>query len=119
MKARGMSHSNQIREFLVTDHGVKVVEAYIGPDGVMTGLARLTQEARAQAATAIRAQDIERRQRQVTRRRDALQRQIAELQAVLDSEEDEQQTLIAEDVAREACVGRVSDVLSARRVAVE
>jgi circadian clock protein KaiC len=45
LKSRGMPHSNQVREFLLTDHGVELKEVYLGPQGVLTGTARLTQEA--------------------------------------------------------------------------
>ena len=50
LKSRGMAHSNQIREFLLTDHGVELKDVYIGPEGVLTGSLRLAQEAREQAA---------------------------------------------------------------------
>jgi len=43
LKARGMKHSNQIREFLISDHGIDVVDAYIGASGVLTGSARVAQ----------------------------------------------------------------------------
>src|SRR5580700_7002885 len=45
LKARGMGHSNQIREFLISDKGVDLVDAYIGPSGVLTGSARAAQNA--------------------------------------------------------------------------
>ncbi|HZI89025.1 MAG TPA: circadian clock protein KaiC [Candidatus Polarisedimenticolia bacterium] len=45
LKSRGMSHSNQIREFLLTDTGVKLLEVYSGPEGVLTGSMRVAQEA--------------------------------------------------------------------------
>jgi len=45
LKSRGMANSNQIREFILTDHGVKLREAYIGASGVLTGSARVAQEA--------------------------------------------------------------------------
>jgi len=44
LKSRGMAHSNQIREFLLTDHGVELCDVYVGPEGVLTGSARLAQE---------------------------------------------------------------------------
>ena len=50
LKSRGMRHSNQVREFLLTDNGIRLVEAYLGPAGVLTGSARLAQEAAEQAA---------------------------------------------------------------------
>lgn len=44
LKSRGMKHSNQIREFLLTDHGIELLDVYTGPDGVLTGSARRAQE---------------------------------------------------------------------------
>src|SRR6185369_2574282 len=61
LKTRGMSHSNQIREFLLTDHGVELRDVYVGPSGVLTGSARLVQEAQEQAALMTRTQEVERR----------------------------------------------------------
>ena len=50
LKSRGMAHSNQIREFVLSSEGIKLREAYIGPEGVFTGSARLAQEAKEKAA---------------------------------------------------------------------
>jgi hypothetical protein len=50
LKSRGMAHSNQIREFILTDQGIELVDVYVGPGGVLTGSARLEQEAEEQAA---------------------------------------------------------------------
>lgn len=46
LKSRGMQHSNQIREFLITPQGIRLVDNYVGSEGVLTGSARLAQEAR-------------------------------------------------------------------------
>ena len=51
LKLRGTAHSNQIREFQLTDHGVELRDVYVGPDGVLTGSMRLAQEAREKAET--------------------------------------------------------------------
>src|SRR5574341_1165281 len=45
LKSRGMAHSNQIREFLLSDRGIDLVNVYTGPGGVLTGSARSAQEA--------------------------------------------------------------------------
>ena len=52
LKSRGMAHSNQLREFLLTEHGVDLLDVYVGPEGVLTGSSRLSQEAREKAAAA-------------------------------------------------------------------
>ena len=50
LKSRGMAHSNQVREFIMSSDGIKLREVYVGPDGVLTGSARLTQETKDKAA---------------------------------------------------------------------
>ncbi len=89
LKSRGMAHSNQLREFALTDRGVELRPAYIGPEGVLTGSARVAQEAREQAAAVAQAQEVERKSRALARRRRQLERQIDDLRAELESEEHE------------------------------
>lgn len=48
IKSRGMAHSNQIREFLLTDRGARLVPAYLGVEGLLTGSARVAQQVREQ-----------------------------------------------------------------------
>ena len=80
LKSRGMSHSNQIREFLLTDRGIQLTEVYLGPEGVLTGSARLAQEAREKATAVQRSLEIERKRGELARRQQALEAQIAVLQ---------------------------------------
>jgi circadian clock protein KaiC len=119
IKSRGTSHSNQVREYLMTDSGIRLIDAYIGPEGVLTGTARVLQEARDQAAADLRLQDIDRRRREIARRRAEMERQIADLRTSLELEEDEVQRLLAEDEGREASWMRQREVISARRGAGE
>jgi circadian clock protein KaiC len=81
LKSRGMAHSNQVREFIMTSHGVQLIPAYIGSGGVLTGSSRLAQEAREREQARLQQQDIAHRQRQAERKRIALQAEIASLQA--------------------------------------
>jgi circadian clock protein KaiC len=81
LKSRGMAHSNQIREFLLTDHGVELRDVYVGAGGVLTGSARLTQVAQDQAAQTIHDQEVEMRRIELERKRMTLEAQIAVLQA--------------------------------------
>ena len=119
IKARGMSHSNQVREYQITDNGIHLVEAYIGPDGVLTGTARMTQKAREQAATARRQQEAERRRRDLDRRRAVVERQVAELRASLENEEQEVLTLLGEAEAREVALEQDRAAIAERRDAAE
>jgi circadian clock protein KaiC len=81
LKARGMAHSNQIREFLISDKGIDLVDAYIGPSGVLTGAARVAQTAREKAEALASQQEAARRQRELKRKRAALEQQIAGLRS--------------------------------------
>jgi circadian clock protein KaiC len=89
LKSRGMAHSNQIREFILTDHGVELREAYIGASGVLTGSARMAQEANEKAEVLIRKNDVERKKREIERKRKALEAQIATMQIDFELEESE------------------------------
>jgi circadian clock protein KaiC len=119
IKSRGMSHSNQVREYRMTDTGIDLIDAYIGPEGVLTGTARLVQEARERAAADRRVKEAEQHRRQLARRREAVVRQIAELQASLDEDADEQKTLSREEEAREAVLASDRVLLATRRGAAE
>ena len=89
LKARGMSHSNQSREFLISDRGIDLVDAYIGPGGVLTGAARAAQTARDKAEALAIQQETARRQRELKRKRASLERQIAALRSEYEAEEEE------------------------------
>jgi circadian clock protein KaiC len=89
LKSRGMSHSNQIREFLLTDQGVDLVDVYLGSEGILTGSARLSQEARERSAAAARQEELETLQRRLDRRKGAVEAQILALRAEIEAEEEE------------------------------
>jgi len=86
LKARGMKHSNQIREFLISDHGIDVVDAYIGASGVLTGSARVAQNSLEKAAILAGQQEADRLKREVERKRAAIERQISGLRSDYESE---------------------------------
>jgi circadian clock protein KaiC len=89
LKSRGMGHSNQIREYRITAGGITLVAPYLGAGEVLTGTARQGQEAR-ERAEALQAQQLhERRTREFESKRQATERQIAELRSALEAEADE------------------------------
>src|ERR1041385_1392911 len=87
LKARGMAHSNQVREFLISNRGIDLVDAYIGPSGVLTGAARVAQTAREKAEALASQQEAARRQRELKRKRATLEQQIAGLRSDYETEE--------------------------------
>jgi circadian clock protein KaiC len=89
LKSRGMAHSNQVREFLMTTKGIKLVPAYLGASGVLTGSARLSQEARDSAELQLAREELERKQLALDHRRKAIEAQVEALRAQFKAEEEE------------------------------
>ncbi len=81
LKSRGMAHSNQIREFLLTDHGVQLRDVYIGPSGLLTGSAREAQEAKERAQATERRQQVEREAFELKQKGQQLEAEIAQMRA--------------------------------------
>lgn len=100
IKSRGMAHSNQIRECLLTDRGVELCEVYVGAGGVLTGSARLSQEAQELALKLTHKQGIERRQIELESKRRALDAQISALRAEFDVREAEAMKIIEQEQAQ-------------------
>ncbi len=101
LKSRGMNHSNQVREFIITPSGIDLVEVYIGPEGVLTGSARAQQESRERAARLAREQTIERQKLELTRKRAAMELQIQALRDEFEAEAAELDRSIAQENATE------------------
>lgn len=99
LKSRGMANSNQIREFLLTDHGVELTDVYLGPEGVLTGSARLAQETKEKATAVERGEEIEMKRRELARRQRALEAQIAVLQLQFQTEAEGMERDIASEQA--------------------
>jgi circadian clock protein KaiC len=89
LKSRGMAHSNQIREFRLTNHGIELLDVYVGAEGVLTGSARLSQETKDDAEQLVRQQEIKRKQFELDRKREATEAQIALLRSEFGVEESE------------------------------
>jgi len=115
LKSRGMKHSNQIREYLLTAEGVQLEDVYVGPEGVLTGSMRAAQEARENAAQTERAEEIARRQRELERKRAALEAQIAGLRAEFSAVEEESSVLAKQDRTRQSAILESREATAARR----
>jgi circadian clock protein KaiC len=94
LKARGISHSNQVREFIMSDDGIHLLEPYLGEGGALTGSARRNEEARARRAEVERRVEVARVQDQVTQRRRRALAQIEALKADIDADEAELKRLV-------------------------
>ena len=117
LKSRGMAHSNQIREFLLTHNGIELRDVYLGPTGVLTGAARLAQEAHEEAEELLRHYEMEQKRLQNERKRKVLEAQIAALQADIATEEAELQQLARQEELRQARRQRERAAMAQRRQA--
>src|SRR5262249_4370796 len=117
IKSRGMAHSNQVREFVMTHDGIILREVYVGPDGVLTGSAGVAGEARERERTMQQKRDAERRSRDFARRRRKIEGQIEELRAQLADEQGELTALGDEASARDAQVADERSRMGASRTA--
>lgn len=106
MKSRGMSHSNQVREFTITDEGLSLVDVYLGPDGVLTGSAREAQKLREKTGVALREFAISRKDKEILRRRMMLESKIASLQAEFESTEEELNKIYLEEELKQDIMER-------------
>ncbi|HET9940070.1 MAG TPA: circadian clock protein KaiC [Candidatus Eisenbacteria bacterium] len=115
LKSRGTAHSNQIREFLITERGVHLQDVYTGPEGVLTGSARASREAEERAEAVVRQQSLERMRRDLEAKRLALDAQIEALRAQYAAEQNEITIRIDQESSRlrELALGR--QAMGARR----
>jgi circadian clock protein KaiC len=101
LKSRGMAHSNQIREFLITNRGIRLCPTYIGPEGALTGSARLTREAHDQTEQFTREQQIKMLRLQLKAKERTLAAQVAGLQAQFKLETEQLKAAIAGQVQQD------------------
>ena len=115
LKSRGMAHSNQMREFIITDKGIDLIDAYVGPGGVLTGAARLQQKTREKAAARALEADLERRRGALERKRQAMEAQVAALKAAVDAEEEELGALLAQEAGKLRLAAQEREELAVQR----
>jgi circadian clock protein KaiC len=112
-----MPHSSQVREFRLSDRGIELLDVGLSSDGVLVGTARVSYENKQKAEELLRRQEIELKRRNLERRRKALENQIAELQAGFAAEEEDFQTLLAEDELRREALLKGREEIAASRQA--
>lgn len=115
MKARGMAHSNQVREFIISNTGLDLMEAYLGENGVLTGSSRIAQESRERAAAEAGKQEHARKLRQLAIRKKALEAQIAVLKSEAEADAAELVFEIAQEDSRAQNLLRDSNMLATKR----
>ncbi len=117
VKSRGMAHSNQIREFILTDKGVQLADVYVGTDGVLTGSARAAQQVREQAESQQRQRVLEQTRRKLARLEALHREQQAKLEAEFDAEAGELRIAIDSMLQADAQVKQARAAMAAARQA--
>jgi len=100
VKSRGMPHSNQIREFVIDSNGINLLDVYVGPEGALTGSARIAREADDKMVSTSRMKSIERMRLLAQRKREALEAEMAVLQLQIDADDEDLVAELEEERAR-------------------
>ena len=117
LKSRGMEHSNQVREFTLSSTGIQLHDVYIGSGRVLTGSARLSQEALEAAEAQVLNEEIERKQREVERKRLLTEAQIKALEADFESGKEELERNILSEKLRRDILAKDAEIMARRREA--
>jgi circadian clock protein KaiC len=116
MKSRGMKHSNQVREFIITDKGIDLVDVYLGPEGVLTGSAREAQKLHEKTGVVLRDNALSMKDREIDRKRRVLESKIASLQTEFESAEEELNKIyIEEELIKKVSESNIREMTRLRR----
>jgi circadian clock protein KaiC len=117
LKSRGMAHSNQIREYRLTDNGAILQDVYVGSGGVLTGAGRVAQEAREKTEILERNQEIERKQRDIQRKKLSIEAQIATLRSDFEAEKNELERAISREKLHQEVLAAETQAMAQSRKA--
>jgi circadian clock protein KaiC len=119
MKSRGMGHSNQVREFIITKKGLDLVDVYLGPDGILTGSAREAHILNEQTGIALHGHAVSRKDREILRKRKVLEAKIAGLQTEFESVEEELNKIYLEEEFKNEILEKMRMEMIEKRRGVE
>ncbi len=112
IKTRGQYHSNQVREFKLSNNGIELIDVYLGPAGMLTGSARVSQISKENSEKLERQEEIERKQRILEQKRKTMKAQIAELQAQFESEKLELNKIITQEKLKEESIENERNIMA-------
>ncbi len=117
LKSRGMAHSNQVREFVLSDKGIELRNVYIGPGSVLTGSARLVQEAKDKSQELLDRQAMEHKQRDIQHEQTVIEAQILALKAKSEELKKETAQIMSNGLQKDAILSRQMSELAMSRSA--
>ena len=106
IKARGMGHSNQVREFVITNHGIELLDVELGPNGILTGAARQTHKFKKTMSDIKLQNEISRKDREIERKRRVLEANIEALRNEFESAQEELSILKATEELQEKLISK-------------
>ena len=115
IKARGMGHSNQLREFVLSDKGIQLLDVYKGSEGVFFGSSRMAQESAEIDDQLHKNEDIKRKKRELESKRRLMENQITVLKEQFSRDEEEMQILIGQDISREKSAEKTKKEIATQR----
>ena len=116
MKSRGMKHSNQVREFVITDTGIDLIDVYLGPEGILTGSAREAQILLQETGQVLHSNALDRKDRELLRKRKMLEATIDSLKTEFESTEEElNKVFMEEEIKKEMVEAARQKMMDIRR----
>jgi circadian clock protein KaiC len=115
IKVRGMAHSNQLREFVLSKDGIQLLDVYKGRAGVLFGSARMAQESNESIDRLNKREEIERKKRELERKRKMMENGIEVLKEQYAREEEEMKILIGQDISREKAAEHTKKEIATQR----
>lgn len=115
IKSRGMKHSNQVREFIITDNGLDLVDVYLGPDGVLIGSAREARKIEEQTGFALRDYAVNAKDREINRQRKTLEAKISSLKNEFESTEEQLNRIYNEELLRKQVLEKTREQMTRMR----
>jgi circadian clock protein KaiC len=115
IKSRGMAHSNQASEFVISSGGLQLLDTYLGPGGALTGAARIAREAEETTAAEEAAAELARKQQRRESLRRLVEAKIAALRDELAAEDAELEREVRQDARRVERMRAVRETLARAR----
>ena len=112
IKSRGMRHSNQVREFIITDNGLDLVDVYLGPEGVLTGSAREARKIEEETGLALRDYAVNAKDREIIRQRKTLEAKISSLRNEFESAEEQLNRIYNEELLRKQVMDKTRETMT-------
>lgn len=85
LKSRGMQHSSQLREFLITDNGIELIPVFVINGEVLTGSTKNEYDHKQKTKRVLRNNEIQRNKREIERQRKVMEAEVTRLKAQFES----------------------------------